>query len=155
MATFHTDPTELDKFTAPKKKCSRLHLSARLSDPRDRPQFLSQYNHWSSALKRNIYWWICYIGLLGPYHQHVISMFNTCSRGPTYRSLTDTGGGYNLGGAGLVHHTPQSSQPTVLHFPPKGLLRSQLKQPNIFQLKPKRWTYPNSHEWDSSTRLLL
>jgi hypothetical protein len=35
-----------------------------------------------------------------------LSMFNTCSRGPTYLSLTDTGGGYNLGGAGFPHHTP-------------------------------------------------
>jgi hypothetical protein len=28
--------------TAPEKKCSRLHLSARLSGPWDPPQFLSQ-----------------------------------------------------------------------------------------------------------------
>jgi hypothetical protein len=47
-----------------------------------------------------------YIGLLGPYLQHVISIFNTCSRGPTHRSLIDTDGGYNLGGIGLPHVTP-------------------------------------------------
>jgi hypothetical protein len=41
------------------------------------------------------------LGLLGPYHQHAIGTFNTCSRGPTHRSLTDTGRGYNLAGAGL------------------------------------------------------
>jgi hypothetical protein len=45
-----------------------------------------------------------YIGLLSPYLQHVISTFNTFSWGPTHRSLTDTGGGYNLGGAGFSHH---------------------------------------------------
>jgi hypothetical protein len=92
---------------------SRTHLS-----------FSPKHNYWSSALKPNIYWRIGYIGLLGPYHQHVISTFNTCSRGPTHRSLTDTGRGYNHGGTGLPHHTPRPSQPTVLHFhlrAPSGL----------------------------------
>jgi hypothetical protein len=46
------------------------------------------------------------LGLLGPYHQHVISTFNTYLWGTTHRSLTDTGGGYNLEGAGLPHHAP-------------------------------------------------
>jgi hypothetical protein len=64
------------------------------------------------------------IGLLGPYHQHAIGTFNTCSRGPTHRSLTNTGEGYNLGGADLPHHTPQPSQPMVLHFPSKGPVQS-------------------------------
>jgi hypothetical protein len=36
------------------------------------------------------------LGLLGPYHQHAIGTFNTCSRVPTPRSLTDTGGGYHI-----------------------------------------------------------
>jgi hypothetical protein len=66
--------------------------------------------------------------LLGPYHQHMISTFNTCSWGPTHRSLTDTGAGYNLGGDSLSHYTPRPSQPTVLHFPPKGPARSQVIQ---------------------------
>jgi hypothetical protein len=64
------------------------------------------------------------LGLLGPYHYHVINVFNTCSRGPTHWSLTDTGTGYNLGGAGLPHHTPQPSQPMILYFLPKGPTRS-------------------------------
>jgi hypothetical protein len=68
------------------------------------------------------------LGLLDPYHQYAISMFNTCSQGPTHRSLTDTGGGYNLGGVGSPHHTLQPSQPAVLRFPPKGLARSQVIQ---------------------------
>jgi hypothetical protein len=33
-----------------------------------------------------------YIGLLGPYLQHIINTFNTCSRGLTHQSLIDTGG---------------------------------------------------------------
>jgi hypothetical protein len=49
------------------------------------------------------------LGLLGPYHRHAIGTFNTCSRGPTHRSLTGTGGDYNPGGAGLSHTTPRSS----------------------------------------------
>jgi hypothetical protein len=75
-----------------------------------------KHNHWISVLKINIYWWTCYIDLLGPYHQHLISTFNTCSQGPTHWFLTDTGGGYNLKGAGLPHHTLQPSQPAVSTF---------------------------------------
>jgi hypothetical protein len=56
------------------------------------------------------------LGLLGPYHQHVISTFNTCSRGPTHRSLIDRGGGYSLEGAGFPYTTPRPSQPTVSPF---------------------------------------
>jgi hypothetical protein len=36
------------------------------------------------------------LGLPGPYHWHVIGTFNTCSRLPTSRSLTDVGGGYHI-----------------------------------------------------------
>jgi hypothetical protein len=35
------------------------------------------------------------LGLPSSYHWHAIGTFNTCSQGPTHRSLTDTGGGYN------------------------------------------------------------
>jgi hypothetical protein len=45
---------------------------------------------------------------------------------PTHRSLIDTGGGYNLGGAGLSHHTPRPFQPTILRFLPKVPARSQV-----------------------------
>jgi hypothetical protein len=93
--------------------------------------FSPKHNQWSSVLKPNIYWQISYINLLDPYHQYVISTFNTCSRGPTHRSLTNTGGGYNLRGAGLPHHTHRPSQLMVLHFPPKGPTRSQVKHPTI------------------------
>jgi hypothetical protein len=55
-------------------------------------------------------WLHNYFSLLSPYHQLVIDTFNTCSRGPIHRSLTYTGGGYHLGGDGLPHTTPQSSQ---------------------------------------------
>jgi hypothetical protein len=39
VATFHADPTELNRFTAPEKKCFGLHLSARLSGPWDHLNF--------------------------------------------------------------------------------------------------------------------
>jgi hypothetical protein len=35
------------------------------------------------------------LGLSGPYHRYAIGTFNTCSRGSTHWSLTDTDGGYN------------------------------------------------------------
>jgi hypothetical protein len=68
-------------------------------------------------------------GLLGPYHQHVIDTFNTCSRGSTHRSLTDTGGGYNLRGAGFPHttHGPFQSMVSIFHLrDPPGLQFNQV-----------------------------
>jgi hypothetical protein len=115
VVSFHADSIELDRFTAPNSTYQPRWVAhgTRLS-------FSLKHNHWSSALKPNICWRTSYIGLLGPYHKHVISTFNTCSWGPTHWSLTEIGRGYNLGGAGLPHHTPWLSQPTVLCFPPKG-----------------------------------
>jgi hypothetical protein len=57
-------------------------------------------------------------------HQHAIGTFNTFSRGPTYRSLIDIGGGYSIEDADFTHSTPWPSQPTVLPFPPMGPARS-------------------------------
>jgi hypothetical protein len=126
MSTFHADPTELDRFSALEKKCSRLHLLARLSGLWDPPQFLSQHSHWSSALKPSICWRHATSVYWAYKHQHVIGTFNTCSQGPTHWSLTNIGEGYNLGGASLPQITPWPSQLTVLHFPPKGPARSQV-----------------------------
>jgi hypothetical protein len=69
------------------------------------------------------------LGLPNPYLRHAIGTFNACLWVPTPQSLTDTGGGYNLGGVGFPHHTPQPSQPTVLTFrlrDPPGLRLSNL-----------------------------
>jgi hypothetical protein len=54
------------------------------------------------------------------YHQHVIDTFNTCSWGPTEQSLTDTGGSYNLGGAGLPHTHSSTFLTSCLRFPLKA-----------------------------------
>jgi hypothetical protein len=69
------------------------------------------------------------IRLLGSYLQYATNTFNTCSWMPTHRSLTNTDGGYNLGGAGFPHHTHCPSRTTVLRFPlmaPSGLHLSNL-----------------------------
>jgi hypothetical protein len=57
------------------------------------------------------------LGLLDPYHQHTTGTFNTCSRGPIERSLTDTDGGYNLGGVVLPHIYPPTFPTSYLRFP--------------------------------------
>jgi hypothetical protein len=44
----------------------------------------------------------------------------TCSRGPIERSLTDTGGGYNLGGASLPRTHSPTFPTSCLHFPLKA-----------------------------------
>jgi hypothetical protein len=76
------------------------------------------------------------LGLLGLYHQHVISTFNTCSWGPTHRSLTDTGGAYNLRGYDFPYHTTYLSQPTVLHFHLRALAGLRLtNQPLPTEIK--------------------
>jgi hypothetical protein len=53
------------------------------------------------------------LALQDSYHRHAIGTFNTCSWWPIYRSLTDTGGCYNLGGADFPHTTPRPSQSTI------------------------------------------
>jgi hypothetical protein len=116
VATFHESSTELNRSTAPRK---RAHIpihstSASQStglDPVSLPQqSLKQWEKVKHLLATS------YISLLGSYVQHVISTFNTCSLGPTHRSLTNTGGRYNLWGSDFPHHTPRPSQPTVLRF---------------------------------------
>jgi hypothetical protein len=86
------------------------------------------------------------LGLPSPYLRHAICTFNTCSWGPTNQSLTDTSGGYNLGGAGFSHHTPRPSQLTVLRFSPMGLARSQVIQ-SQHKLKWKWCETPIADPW--------
>jgi hypothetical protein len=77
------------------------------------------------------------LGLPGPYHRHAIGTFNTCSWGPTERSLIDTGGGYNLGGAGLPHTHSPTFPTSCLHFN------------HIFSQSLKRWGFkePMAATW--------
>jgi hypothetical protein len=80
------------------------------------------------------------LGLLGPYHQHVIGTFNAYSQGLTHRSLTDTGGGYNLGGADFLHTTPCPAQPAI-PLPP-----FHLRAPPGLQLNHKPLIKPKFKE---------
>jgi hypothetical protein len=57
------------------------------------------------------------LGLLGPYHQHAIGTFNTCSWVPTTRSLTGTGGGYHIETPESPQHSPRSSVLSVPLIP--------------------------------------
>jgi hypothetical protein len=69
------------------------------------------------------------LGLPGPYHRYAIGTFNTCSWGPTGQSLIDTGGGYNLGGAGSPHTHSLTFPTSCLPFPlvaPPGLHFNQV-----------------------------
>jgi hypothetical protein len=69
------------------------------------------------------------LGLPGLYHRHGIGTFNTCSWGPTERSLIDTGEGYNLGGAGSPHTHSLTFPTSCPHFPlmaPSGLHFNQV-----------------------------
>jgi hypothetical protein len=79
------------------------------------------------------------LGLLGPYHQHAIGTFNTCSRGLTHQSLTDTGGSYNLGGASFPHTTPWPSQQVIstshLRAPPDLQINQALETKSKFKFK--------------------
>jgi hypothetical protein len=46
-----------------------------------------------------------------------------------HRSLTDTTEGYNFEGSSFLQHSPCPFQPTVIRFPPKGPIRSQVNHP--------------------------
>jgi hypothetical protein len=101
--------------------------SRRLIDPCVRTQFLSRANQWSSgesqtSIDNRV------LGFSGPYHQHVIVTFNTCSRGSTHRSLIDTAEGYNLGGADFPRSTPRPFQSAVSTFHLRGPSGLQFNQ---------------------------
>jgi hypothetical protein len=68
-----------------------------------------------------------------PYLWHVIGTFNTCSWGPTHRSLTDMGGGYNLRDTAFPHHTPDLSnrRSSTFHLRALPSLRLSIQQLQI------------------------
>jgi hypothetical protein len=115
---------DLSRSTTPEKKGSRHNpqLDDRLIHESELSFSLTTAN--KTVGKRQAFIDNQLVGLLGPYHWHAIYTFNTCSWGPTHRSLTDTGGDYSLEGTGFPHTTPQPSQLTVspLHLrAPLGL----------------------------------
>jgi hypothetical protein len=111
IVTFRSRQQRWTDTNAPKKKCSQLHLVARLTCLNFSPNTaIEAVGLIQASIDCRL------LGLLGPYLHHVIGTFNTCSWRITHWSLTDIGGGYNLEGAGLPHHTPQPSQLTVSTF---------------------------------------
>jgi hypothetical protein len=136
IAIFCESSTGLDGCTAPGKKCSRLRLSAQQSGMWDPPQFLSQHSQWRSALKPSTCCWQAtrFTGLISP----------ACDRYIQYLLVGANSSVLNRHRRGLqpwrcrlaTRHSP--TFPTSnLHFPPKGLARSPVKQnlPNIPRLK--------------------
>jgi hypothetical protein len=74
-------------------------------------------------------------------HQLTGSISPACDRyvqyflaGPTKWSLTDTGGGYNLGGAGLLHTHFPTFPTSCPHFPPMAPPGLQFNQ--VLTTKP-------------------
>jgi hypothetical protein len=146
VATFHESSTGLDGCTAPEKKCSQLHLPARLSGPWDPPQFFSQHIHWSSALKPSTYRRQT-TRLIGLISLHVISTFNTCSRVPTPQSLADTGGGYHIENLRIATALSPPFPSEGSSDPPNGPTRSQVIQQHLPK-ELERGTSPKSREWE-------
>jgi hypothetical protein len=66
------------------------------------------------------------LGLPGPYHRYPIGTFNTCSRVPTSRSLTDTGGGYHVENLRIATSLSPSFPSEGSTDPPNGPARSQI-----------------------------
>jgi hypothetical protein len=116
IATFCKTTTGLADLIAPEKKGSRhntYHVGWPICDfvPSFSPEPTNEAGGVSQTPVGDQL-----LGLLVPYHRHAIGTFNTCSRGPTHRSLTDTSGGYNLVGADFPHTTPQPSQTDISTF---------------------------------------
>jgi hypothetical protein len=95
IATFRTVVNRFEQIHCSREEGLPTQPLTQLSDPWVRTQLLSRTHH---------------------KHQHVTSTFNTCSRGPTHRSLTDSSGGYSLEGASFPRTTPRPSQPAVFTF---------------------------------------
>jgi hypothetical protein len=134
IATFHTVVNRFEQIHCTREEGSRHNPqhAGRLihrSVPSFSPTIANRAMEKSQTSVDN---WL--LGLSGPCHRHAIGTFNTCSRGPTHRSLTDSGGGYNLGGAALSHtHSPTFSI-SCLPFP--LLASSGLQFNQVLTTKP-------------------
>jgi hypothetical protein len=135
-----TDPT------APQKKGSRHNPQPGWVINRSATQFLSQHNHWSSnesqtSIDSRL------LDLPGTYHCHAIGTFNTCSRVPTPRSLTDTSGGYYIENIRIATTLSPPFPSEGSTDPPNGPAQSQIIQQHS-PIELERGTSPKSHEWE-------
>jgi hypothetical protein len=137
IATFHTIVNRFEQIHCTQEEGLLTQSTAQHpSDPQVRTQLLSHSSQRavgkSQAPVDNRL-----LGLPDPYHRYAIDTFNICSRGPTERSLIDTSGGYNLGGASLPHTHSPTFPTSCPHFPlvaPPGLHFSQ-----VLTTRPKCW----------------
>jgi hypothetical protein len=129
IATFHTVVNRFEQIHCTREEGLPTQSTARRpSNTRVRTQLLS-HNSQRAVRKSQAPVDNRLLGLPNSYHQHAICTFNTYSRGPTERSLIDTGGGYNLGGAGLPHIHSSTFPTSCPHFPlmaPPGLHFNQV-----------------------------
>jgi hypothetical protein len=116
IATFHTVVNRFEQIHCTREEGLPTQSTARRpSDMWARTQLLS-HNSQRAVGKSQAPVDNRLLGLPGSYHRHAIGTFNTCSRGPNERSLIDTGGGYNLGGASLPCTHSLIFSTSCLHF---------------------------------------
>jgi hypothetical protein len=124
MATFHTIINRFEQIHCTwEEGLPTQSIAHQPSDPQVRTQLLSHNSEWSSGEKSSFCWQPT-TRLTGPispacdrYIQYLLAV-------PTERSLIDTGGSYNLGGASLPHTHYPTFLTSCLHFPlvaPPGL----------------------------------
>jgi hypothetical protein len=111
--------------TAPEKKGSRHNPQPGWVIHWSTTQFLSQHSHWSSN-KSQTSVDSRLLGLPSPYHRHAIGTFNTCSRIPTPRFLTDTGRGYRIENLRITTALSPPFPSEGSTGPPNGLAQSQI-----------------------------
>jgi hypothetical protein len=134
---FIQSSTDLNRSTAPEKKGSwhnqqhAGHLILR-SIPSFSPTTVNGAVEQSQASVDNRL-----LGLPGPYHRHAIDTFNICLRWSIHRSLTNTGGVYNLGGVGLPRTHSPTFPTSCLHFPLRA--SSGLHFNQVLTTKSKCW----------------
>jgi hypothetical protein len=152
IATYHTVINRFEQVHCTREEgLLTQSTTRRSSDPRVRTQLLS-HNIQRAVEKSQAPVDNQLLGLPGPYHRHAIGTFNTYSRGPTERSLIDTGGGYNLGGANLPHTHSPTFPTSCPHFPlmaPPGFHFNQVlaKRPKCLVFKEPvaaTWSFDHS-----------
>jgi hypothetical protein len=117
IATFHTVINRFEQIhcTPRRRAPDTIHSTMVIRSAGPYPASLPQQPKSSGRKLTPVDNWL--LGLPDPYHRHAIGTFNTCSRGPTEWSLIDTGGGYNLRGAGLLHTHSPTFPTSCPHFP--------------------------------------
>jgi hypothetical protein len=116
LVTFHEPSTKLSRATAPEKR-GFWHNPQHASWPTRRsvPSFSPKPTNEAVGAKPSIYRQQAtrFTGPISPAYDRYVQYLLT---GPTHRSLTDTGGGYNIGCADLLHTIPRPFQPVASTF---------------------------------------